>query len=271
MTSWHEFGPVRVIAMLLATWNVNSLKARIPRVEQWLDEVEPEVLCLQETKLAAKAFPDDLFTSRGYEVAHHGLNQWNGVAIVSRIGLDDVIDGFADGIEPDPDARLVSARCGSIRVNSVYVPNGREVGHDHYHYKLSWLDRLRQHLDATTSPDEEVVVAGDWNIAPTDIDVWDRPTFEGLTHVTDEERAALAAIVDWGLVDTFRERHPEPGLFSYYDYQAGRFHKRQGMRIDYVLSSASLAARSVLDLVDRNARKGTKPSDHAPVLAGFAA
>jgi exodeoxyribonuclease III len=257
--------------VLVATWNVNSLKARIPRVEQWLDEVAPDVLCLQETKLADKAFPHEVFTDRGYEVAHHGINQWNGVAIVSRIGIEDPIDGFAAGIEPDPDARLVSARCGTVRVNSVYVPNGREVGHEHYHYKLSWLERLRHHLDATTSPDDEVIVAGDWNIAPTDIDVWDPAAFVGLTHVTPEEREALAAVQDWGLVDTFRARHPEPGLFSYYDYQAGRFHKRQGMRIDYVLASAPLAERSVLDLVDRNARKGTKPSDHAPVLAGFAA
>ena len=256
--------------MLVATWNVNSLNARVPRVEQWLDEVGPDILCLQETKLADSAFPYELFTDRGYEVAHHGINQWNGVAIASRVGLEDPIDGFADGIEPDPDARLVSARCGSVRVNSVYVPNGREVDHEHYHYKLSWLGRLVDHLEATTSADDDVIVAGDWNIAPTDIDVWDRAAFEGLTHVTDPEREALAAVTAWGLVDTFRHRHPEPGLFSYYDYQAGRFHKRQGMRIDYVLSSASLAERSVLDVVDRNARKGTKPSDHAPVLAGFA-
>ncbi len=257
--------------MLLATWNVNSLKARIPRVEQWLDEVHPDVLCLQETKLADKAFPYELFTDRGYEVAHHGFNQWNGVAIASRIGLSDVIEGFADGIEADPDARLVSAACGSVRVHSVYVPNGREVGHEHYHYKLSWLSRLRTHLEATTSSDADVVVAGDWNIAPTDLDVWEPKAFEGLTHVTDEERHALAQVTGWGLIDTFRARYPDPGLFSYYDYQAGRFHKRQGMRIDYVLASRPLAARSVVDLVDRNARKGTKPSDHAPVLAGFAA
>ncbi len=256
--------------MLVATWNVNSLNVRIPRVEQWLAEVAPDVLCLQETKLAAEAFPFEVFTERGYEVVHHGQGQWNGVAIASRIGIEDPIDGFADGIEPDQDARVVSARCGSVRVHSVYVPNGREVGHEHYHYKLSWLNRLHQHLDATVTPDDEVVVAGDWNIAPTDIDVWDRAQFEGLTHVTSQERAALGDLIDWGLIDTFRARYPEPGLFSYYDYQAGRFHKREGMRIDYVLASASLAARSVVDLIDRNARKGKKPSDHAPVLAGFA-
>ncbi|MGH1493270.1 MAG: exodeoxyribonuclease III [Acidimicrobiales bacterium] len=255
----------------MATWNVNSLKARIPRVEQWLAEVRPDVLCLQETKLADKAFPFDLFTDQGYEVVHHGQGQWNGVAIASRVGIDDPINGFAEGIEPDEDARLVSARCGSIRVHSVYVPNGREVDHEHYHYKLGWLARLRLHLEQTTDPTEEVVVAGDWNIAPTDIDVWDRAAFEGHTHVTEREREALQNVCDWGLVDTFRSRYPQEGLYSYYDYQAGRFHKRQGIRIDYVLSSASLAERSSLDLVDRNARKGTKPSDHAPVLAGFRA
>lgn len=256
--------------MLVATWNVNSLNARIPRVERWLDEVGPDILCLQETKLADDSFPGEVFTDRGYEVAHHGLNQWNGVAIASRIGIEEPMCGFAPGIEPDPDARLVSARCGAVRVNSVYVPNGREVGHEHYHYKLSWLDRLRRHLEATTSPSEEVIVAGDWNIAPTDLDVWDPAAFDGLTHVTPDERRALAEVKEWGLVDTFRARHPQPGLYSYYDYQAGRFHKRQGMRIDFILASPPLAGRSVLDLVDRNARKGTKPSDHAPVLAAFA-
>jgi exodeoxyribonuclease-3 len=257
--------------VLVATWNVNSFNARLPRVEQWLDEVAPDVLCLQETKLTDADFPAAVFEERGYQVAHHGLNQWNGVAVASRVGLEDPMAGFAPGIEPDPDARLVSATCGGARIHSVYVPNGREVGHDHYHYKLSWLGRLRAHLEATTSPDADVIVAGDWNIAPTDADVWDRAAFEGLTHVTDPEREALAQVADWGLVDVFRARHADEGLFSYYDYQAGRFHKRQGMRIDYVLASASLADRSSLDLIDRNARKGTKPSDHAPVLAEFAA
>ena len=256
--------------MLVATWNVNSLNARMPRVEQWLAEVEPDIVCLQETKLADEAVPVDVFTELGYDVAHHGQGQWNGVAILSRLGVDDVVEGFADGIEPDTDARLVSATCGPVQVTSVYVPNGREVGHDHYHYKLGWLKRLRAHLEATADPDRYVIVAGDWNIAPDDRDVWDRAVFEGLTHVTPDERAALADVIDWGLVDTFRERYSEAGLFSYYDYQAGRFHKRQGMRIDYILSTSSLAERCRLDLVDRNARKGTKPSDHAPVLARYA-
>lgn len=256
--------------MLVATWNVNSLNARMPRVEDWLGQVEPDVLCLQETKLGDDAFPAGAFKELGYDSVHHGEGRWNGVAVLSRIGLEDPIMGFAEGIEPDPDARLVSARCGGVRVHSVYVPNGREVDHDHYHYKLSWLGRLRAHLDATVTSDDEVIVAGDWNIAPTDDDVWDTAAFEGATHVTDRERAALQDVLDWGLTDTFRRRHPDAGLFSYYDYQAGRFHKRQGIRIDFLVVTESLADRSVLDLVDRNGRKGTKPSDHAPVIAIYA-
>lgn len=257
--------------MLVATWNVNSLKARMPRVEQWLAEAAPDVLCIQETKLADAAFPALTFEGLGYETVHHGQGQWNGVAICSRVGIEEPISGFAEGIEADPDARLVSATCGGIRVHSVYVPNGRSVGHDHYHYKLSWLQRLRAHLDATCAVDQPVIVAGDWNIIPTDIDVWDPDEFIGSTHVTPEERAALAEVVDFGLVDTFRRRYDGVGgLFSYYDYTAGRFHKRQGMRIDYLLATPVLAEMSTLDLVDRNARKGTKPSDHAPVIAGYA-
>ncbi len=256
--------------MLVATWNVNSLKARLPRIEPWLAEAGPDVLCIQETKLSDSAFPAMAFAALGYETVHHGQGQWNGVAICSRVGIEDPVSGFAEGIEPDPDARLVSATCGGIRVHSVYVPNGRAVDHDHYHYKLDWLGRLRAHLDRTCSPDDPVIVAGDWNIIPTDLDVWDPAEFDGATHVTPRERDALAGVVDWGLVDTFRSRYPEaPGLFSYYDYTAGRFHKRQGMRIDYLLASPVLARTSTVDLIDRNARKGTKPSDHAPVLAGY--
>lgn len=255
------------MGVLVATWNVNSLNARLPRVEDWLQQVQPDVLCMQETKLADDAFPAMAFSALGYESVHHGEGRWNGVAILSKVGIENPINGFADGIEPDTDARLISATCGGVRIHSVYVPNGREVDHDHYHYKLSWLSRLRDHLDATTSPDSEVIVTGDFNIAPTDADVWDRAAFEGATHVTEPERDALANVLDWGLVDTFRLRHPGPKLYSYYDYQAGRFHKREGIRIDYVLSSPPLAERCVFDVIDRNGRKGTKPSDHVPVVA----
>jgi exodeoxyribonuclease III len=254
----------------IATWNVNSLNARMPRVEEWLADVEPDVLCMQETKLADSAFPAMAFESLGYASVHHGDGRWNGVAILSRVGLDDPVFGFGEGIEADTDTRLVSATCGGVRVTSVYVPNGRTVDDPHYQYKLSWLRRLRDHLDGSCRPDGNVVVCGDFNIAPADIDVWDIGAFEGATHVTEPERAALGALLDWGLVDTFRQRYSDvEGLFSYWDYTAGRFHKRQGMRIDYVLASAPMAERSTLDVIDRNARKGKKPSDHAPVVAEF--
>ncbi len=255
--------------MIVATWNVNSLNARLPRVEDWLEQVQPDVLCMQETKLADDAFPALTFAGMGYESVHNGEGRWNGVAILSKVGLEDPMHGFADGIEPDTDSRLVSATCGGVRVHSVYVPNGREVDHDHYHYKLSWLGRLREHLEATTSADQDVIVTGDFNIMPTDDDLWDPAAFVGATHVTAPERAALQNIRDWGLRDTFREHHPGPKLYSYYDYTKGRFHKREGIRIDFVLSTDSLADRSVLDVVDRNGRKGTKPSDHCPVIAVY--
>lgn len=256
--------------MRIATWNVNSLNARMPRVEEWLSDVRPDVLCMQETKLADAAFPAMAFEALGYESVHHGDGRWNGVAILSRVGLTDPVFGFSEGIEPDSDTRLVSATCGPVRVTSVYVPNGRATDDPHFQYKLSWLARLRHHLDATCRADAMVAVCGDFNIAPADIDVWDPKAFVGSTHVTEPERTALADLHEWGLVDVFRRRYPDlEGLFSYWDYTAGRFHKRQGMRIDYVLASSPLAVRSTLDVVDRNARKGTKPSDHAPVIAEF--
>jgi exodeoxyribonuclease-3 len=255
--------------MLIATWNVNSLKARLPRVEEWVATVQPDVLCLQETKLADAQFPALTFSALGYESVHHGQGQWNGVAILSRVGLEDPLAGFDDGGSPDPDARLLWATCGGVRIASVYVPNGREVGHDHFHYKLAWLGRLRAHLDAHHDPSEALAVCGDWNIAPDDRDVWSPAAFEGSTHVTPAEREALEQVKAWGLVDVFRERYSEGGLFSYWDYRGGDFHQRRGMRIDYILASIALAKTSVSDLIDRNARKGQKPSDHAPVLALF--
>jgi exodeoxyribonuclease-3 len=253
----------------IATWNVNSLKARLPRVEEWLVEAEPDVVCLQETKLAADAFPALAFETLGYSSAHHGQGQWNGVAILSRIGLDEVVPGFDDGAEPDPEARLVRATCGGVRVASVYVPNGRALDNDHYTYKLGWLERLRGVLDRTESSEGDLVVCGDFNIAPTDADVWDPSEFVGMTHVSEPERAALRRLEDWGLVDVFQRRVPDGGVFSWWDYRAGNFHKGKGMRIDLVLATESLASRSTDDRVDRNARKGQKPSDHAPVIADF--
>lgn len=257
--------------MRIATWNVAALTPeRIVRLHDWLGYAQPDVLCLQETKMSDDAFPALELLGLGYETAHHGQGRWNGVAILSRVGIEDQVNGFADDDDPDPEARLLAATCAGIRVHSVYVPNGRSPEHEQYQYKLAWLERLRRHLEISAKPDGQVVVCGDINIAPTDLDLWEPVAFEGQTHVTDPERAALAHVEDWGLRDVFREQYPEvPGLFSWWDYRAGNFHKRQGMRIDLILATESLADRVTWALIDRNARKGTKPSDHAPVLADF--
>jgi exodeoxyribonuclease-3 len=250
----------------IATWNVNSLKARLPRVEEWVAYACPDVLCLQETKLSDATFPYMAFQALGYESVHHGDGRWNGVAIVSRSPIDDVVQGFAPGLEPDRDCRLLSATCGDVKVVSVYVPNGRSLDSDHYAYKLSWLERLRAHLEKLWSPDEPLAVCGDFNIAPEDIDVWDPSVFVGSTHVSEPERQALRHLEAWGLTDGFRHCWPDDRLFSYWDYRAGDFHSHRGMRIDLVLVTSVLASSVRWALIDRNARKGKLPSDHAPVM-----
>ena len=253
--------------MRIATWNVNSLKARLPRVEEWIGYARPDVLCLQETKMADLAFPSMVFQALGYDAAHHGNGRWNGVAILSRVGLDDVVAGFSSAPEGENvESRLISATCGGVRVSSVYVPNGRAVGSEQYEAKLAWLAALRSHLAERCDPDGNVVVCGDFNVAPEDRDLWDPAAFVGSTHVSEPERRAVRALEEWGLVDAFRLQHPEERLFTWWDYRAGDFHKHKGMRIDLVLVSRPLAGRVTFALVDRNARKGKLPSDHAPLL-----
>ena len=256
--------------MRVVTWNVNSLRARQERVEDWLGEVEPDIVLLQETKLADDAFPALAFQGLGYDSAHYGQGQWNGVAILSRVGLDDVVTNFAGGIEPDPDARIITATCGGVRVSSVYVPNGRALDDDHYTYKLSWLDRLVGHLDADTDPSAEVIVGGDYNIAPDDRDVYDPSKLVGATHVSQPERDRLAALEAWGLTDVFRTKHTADRVYSWWDYRAGDFHQGRGMRIDLLMCSAPVVSRARWCVVDRNARKGKQPSDHAPVIVDLA-
>ena len=259
---------VAVELMRIATWNVNSVKQRLPRLLPWLDERQPDVVCLQETKLADHAFADlvgDELSGRGYEVALHGEATWNGVAILSRVGLSDVVAGVpgAPGF-PHPEARAVSATCGEIRVVSVYVPNGRTPGSEHYRYKLAWLASLREMVAAGP---QATIVCGDMNIAPTDDDVFDPDAYVGQTHVTPPERAALAELQALGLHDVVRDRWPNERVFSYWDYRAGMFHQDLGMRIDLILASTPVASRVRAAWVDRQARKGRGPSDHAPVIA----
>jgi exodeoxyribonuclease-3 len=259
-------GAATVDAVRVATWNVNSVRQRLPRLLPWLDERRPDVVCLQETKLADAAFDELLgeeLAARGYTFARHGEAQWNGVAILSRAGLEEVVAGLPNepGF-PGPEARALAATCGGIRVYSVYVPNGRIVGSDHYRYKLEWLAALR---DAVAGI-ESALVCGDMNVALADADVFDPQAYAGHTHVTAPERAALGELLAAGLHDVVRERWPNERVFTYWDYRAGMFHQDLGMRIDLALASDAVASRVRAAWVDRQARKGTGPSDHAPVI-----
>ncbi len=270
--------------MRIATWNVNSLKARQEAVEKWLARAEPDVLLIQETKLSDADAPVMPLRMLGYEMAHHGEGRWNGVAILSRVGLEDVVTNFGDGpvrdssagatvavseddFDPLGEARMVSAVCGGVRVVSLYAPNGREVGSPFFEGKLRWFDRLSRWLAETQSPDEPLVLGGDYNVTPTDIDVWSPARAHGGTHVSEPEREALARLRGWGLVDTYRTQRPEAGRFSWWDYRAGMFHRNEGMRIDLLYATTSVAERVVWAEIDREARKGPPtPSDHTPVV-----
>lgn len=264
--------------MRIATWNVNSLKARLERVVLWLERAQPDVLLMQETKLGDADAPADVFERAGYALAHHGEGRWNGVAIASRSGVADVVTNFGAPLraartedtgddEPFAEARMIAATCGGVRVVSLYAPNGRTVGSVFYQAKLAWFDRLARWLGEAADPRAPLVLGGDFNVAPTDADVWDAEACHGGTHVSEPERAAFARLLDWGLVDIYRRQHAEPGRFSWWDYRAGNFYKNIGMRIDLLLVSAPLADRVVWSEIDRETRKGKPlPSDHTPVV-----
>jgi exodeoxyribonuclease-3 len=269
----------------VATWNVNSIGARLPRLTEWLGSTRPDAVCLQETKCAEADFPFAAVEDLGYEVAAHGDGRWNGVAILSRVGLSDVTRGF-DGqpgfagdrtagaepalveIEPVPvlEARAVGATCGPLRLWSVYVPNGRTPDNAHYAYKLEWLAALREALTPEAGADRPFLVTGDFNVAPTDADVWDPKVFVGSTHVTAPEREALAALRALGLEDVVPRAMKYDTPYTYWDYRAGMFHKNMGMRIDLVYGNRAFASAVSDAYVDRDARKGKGPSDHAPVV-----
>src|SRR4051794_20401768 len=264
--------------MRIATWNVNSLKARLDKVSWWLERARPDVMLMQETKLADSDVPHDFFASRGYQLAHHGEGRWNGVAIASRSPIEDVVTNFgeprgqgrtpdAGDDEPLAEARMLAVRTAGLRVVSLYAPNGRVVGSPFYQAKLQWFEHLNRWLAAACKPDELLVLGGDLNVAPTDADVWDRDKCHGGTHVSPPERAAFAALCDWGLLDSYRLHHQEGERFTWWDYRAGHFHKNFGMRIDHLLVTRPLAPRIIWAEIDREARKGTPiPSDHAPLL-----
>jgi exodeoxyribonuclease-3 len=264
--------------MRIATWNVNSLKARLEKVSWWLERARPDVLLMQETKLTDADAPLEAFRNAGYELAHHGEGRWNGVAIASRCGIGGVVTNFgrplrpaqtpdAGDEEPLAEARMIAADCGRVRVVSVYAPNGRTLDSTFYEAKLAWYERLARWLEDAADPGKLLVLGGDFNVAPEDADVWDPRACHGGTHVSPPEREAFAKLCRWGLIDVYRLHHPEPGRYTWWDYRAGNFHKNFGMRIDHLLATRLLAGRTVSAEIDREARKGKPtPSDHAPLL-----
>jgi exodeoxyribonuclease III len=268
----------KVAAVRIATWNVNSLKARLEKVTWWLQRAQPDVLLMQETKLADADVPHDVFARLGYQLAHHGEGGRNGVAIASRSPLEQVISNFGEPLapartpdvgddEPLAEARMISARAGGLRLVCLYAPNGRVVGSPFYQAKLFWFERLSRWLASACSAEEPLVLGGDLNVAPTDADVWDATKCHGGTHVSPPEREAFARLGEWGLVDAYRLHHREGERFTWWDYRAGHFHKNFGMRIDHLLMTRPLATRAIWAEIDREARKGTPiPSDHAPLL-----
>jgi len=253
----------------IATWNVNSLRSRIDRVEAFLQRHEIDVLALQETKAREEQLPLMGLQSLGYDVAAAGFNQWNGVAIISRVGLEDVQVGFEGmppyGEPPSPEARAIGATCGGLRIWSLYVPNGRKPDDPHYVYKLDWLAKLRD--QAAEWLDGDAALVGDWNICPTDADVFDPAQFVNSTHVTPAERAAFQAILDSGWTEVTREHAPG---YTYWDYYRQRFERDRGLKIDFVLGSPSLASRVTGAFIDRDERAGQGASDHAPVIVDLA-
>ena len=253
--------------MRIATWNVNSLRARTDRVVSWLDRHRPEVVCLQETKCTDDHVPVGAFAELGYETAHHGVHHWNGVAILSRVGLTDVRPGFRGPNRPPFDeARLLTARCGGVEVTSLYVPNGRELDDPHYLYKLAWLERLRGDLLAAGVADRPWVVAGDFNVAPADLDIYAPERWRKRTHASPPEREAIAALLDLGLTDIHRALDPAGGVYTFWSYLPQAVPRNMGLRIDLMLTSPPVTERARRVWVDTDERAGTRASDHAPVV-----
>jgi exodeoxyribonuclease-3 len=253
----------------LATWNINSIRAREERLVTWLGQHKPDVLCLQETKVEDSGFPVDALKKAGYDAVTFGQRSYNGVAIASTQPLTDVTRGFGDDV-PDDEARVIAATSHGMRVVCVYVPNGQDLTSDRYPYKLAWFRRLRTYLERTARPDQPLALCGDMNVAPDDRDVWSPEKWQGSIHVSAPERAALAEVAAFGLTDAFRHHHGDEKVYSWWDYRGVAFFKDQGLRIDLIYLTAPLVARCTGCAIDRIARKGQDASDHAPVIAEIA-
>ncbi|MBT8492660.1 MAG: exodeoxyribonuclease III [Deltaproteobacteria bacterium] len=252
--------------MKIATWNVNSIRARFDRLLAWLERQQPDAVCLQETKVIDDDFPAAELEAAGYQAAFHGQKSYNGVALLARTAIEDVVNGFADGADEN-DARVIAGTISGVRVVSVYVPNGKDVGTDAYQYKLEWFERLRRYFDAREDPKGKVVLAGDFNVAPDDRDVYDPERLSGSILCSEPERIKLRNVVEWGFTDSFRKHHQDDGLFSWWDYRRLGFPKNRGLRIDHVYLTQSLEQVCSGSFIDRDERKGKGPSDHAPVFA----
>jgi len=250
----------------LATWNINSIRAREARLSAWLARERPDVLCLQETKVEDSGFPTEMLRAAGYQVATFGQRSYNGVAICARAPIGNIQRGIGDGVADD-EARLIAGDVSGVRVICVYVPNGGELASEKFPYKLAWYRRLRAMLDRTATPDTPLVVCGDMNVTADDRDVCAPEKWSGKIHCSADERAALGELIGFGLVDVFRKLHPDGGVYSWWDYRGVAFFKNQGLRIDHIYATAPVAARVTACRIDRDARKGQDASDHAPVIA----
>jgi exodeoxyribonuclease-3 len=253
--------------LTVATWNINSIRVRLPRLVAWLERRKPTVVCLQETKVVDEDFPAGPLEALGYQCLARGQKTYHGVAILSLLPAADVIRSLPGDL-PGAESRFLAAFIGGTHIIDIYAPNGQAVGSEKYNYKLDWYRRLREFLDGL-HPQGQVLLCGDFNVAPEDRDVWDPEQWRGQILFSDPEKAALRDITDWGFTDALRAHHPEGGLYTWWDYRAGAFHRGWGMRIDHILVSAPLAKRCVAIEIDREERKGEKPSDHAPVIATF--
>lgn len=254
--------------MKIVTWNINSIRMRMPRLLDWLARTQPDVVCLQETKVVNKDFPLADINAAGYQCFINGQKTYNGVAILTRHDAENIIYDLP-GDPAESEKRLITARINGIQIINVYVPNGSDVGSEKYHYKLAWYQRLRQFLDDNFKPEDPLLICGDFNVALDDRDVWDVAQWKDQILFSEPEKAALHNVMDWGLTDALRMHHSEGGLYTWWDYRNGAFHRGWGLRIDHFFISEPLKARSVSVEVDRNERKGEKPSDHAPVIAVF--